>query len=275
MNIHTFAKMRRTQLGLSLVELMVAMALGLLLMTGVVQVFLSSRQTYAANEAMGRLQENGRFALEFIARSARLAGYVEPVFEGGKPLALVRPSCSGLPSTIPTELCTSSGSGNDPDSVAFVFQPPITDAARRDCLGNTITENNMMVINHYSIIPATATAPAALGCRAYKFNDTTGSWTSGPSAQELISGVDSLQVLYGINTSGDARSANQYISADQVTNWNNVKAVRIAVLANSINTLTPAPAGRNFVLLDAAPITFTDNRARQIFSTTIQLKNTF
>jgi Tfp pilus assembly protein PilW len=254
---------------------MVAMALGLLLMTGVIQVFLSSRQTYAANEAMGRLQENGRFALEFIARSARLAGYTEPVFEGGKPLALVRPSCTGLPGTIPVELCASTGSGSASDSVAFVFQPPFTDGVRRDCLGNTITENNMLLISHYSIIPATATTPAALGCRAYKFNGTTGSWTSGPAVQELISGVDSLQVLYGVNTSGDSRSANQYVSADRVTNWNNVRAVRIAVLANSIDPLSPAPAERNFVLLDADPLSFADNRARQIFSTTIQLKNTF
>lgn len=275
MSISNFTNLRRTQLGLSIVELMVAMALGLLLMTGVIQVFLSSRQTYAANEAMGRLQENGRFALEFIARSARLAGYTEPVFEGGKPLALVRPSCTGLPGTIPTDLCTSAGIANAPDSVAFVFQPPFTDGVRRDCLGNTIAESNMLLINHYSIIPATATTPASLGCRAYKFNDTTGSWTSGPAAQELISGVDSLQVLYGINTSGDSRSANQYVSADRVTNWNNVRAVRIAVLANSIEPLSPAPAERNFVLLDADPINFADNRARQIFSTTIQLKNTF
>lgn len=275
MSISNFTTLRRTQLGLSVVELMVAMALGLLLMTGVIQVFLSSRQTYAANEAMGRLQENGRFALEFIARSARLGGYVEPVFEGGKPLALVRPSCTGLPGTTPVELCTSEGGGNAADSIGFVFQPPVTEGARRDCLGNTITENNMLLINHYSIIPATATTPAALGCRAYKFNTATGSWTSGPAAQELISGIDSLQVLYGINTSGDARSANQYVSADRVTNWNDVRAVRISVLANSIDNLTPAPAGRNFVLLDAAPLAFNDSRARQIFSTTIQLKNTF
>lgn len=114
MSISNLTNTRRTQLGLSLVELMVAMALGLLLMTGVIQVFLSSRQTYAANEAMGRLQENGRFALEFIARSARLAGYTEPVYEGGKPLALVRPSCTGL--LVPLQLIFA------PAQVAAVVQ---------------------------------------------------------------------------------------------------------------------------------------------------------
>lgn len=268
-------QLRRLQVGLSIVELMVALALGLLLMTGIIQVFLSSRQTYSANEAMGRMQENGRFALEFIARSARQAGYVEPIYMSGKPLPLVRPACAGLPGTIPTTLCTTQGAGSGSDSVGFVMQPTVTDGTRRDCLGNTIADNDVLIINHFEIIPATGTKPAALGCRAYKYNGTNpDGWTSGPAAQELISGVDSLQVLYGITTAGDSRSANQYVSADRVTDWNKVRAVRIAVLANSVDNLTPAPANRNFALLDAAPIAIADNRARQIFTTTIQLKNT-
>ena len=267
--------LKRLQVGLSIVELLVALALGLLLMTGVIQVFLSSRQTYAANEAMGRMQENGRFALDFIARSARQAGYVEPIYVGGKPLPLVRPACAGLPGTIPTTLCTTQGAGNASDTVAFVMQPTVADGARRDCLGNTINENDVLIINQFEIIPATANAPAALGCRAYKFNGASApDWTSGPAAQELISGIDSMQVLYGINTAGDSRSANQYVSADRVSDWSKVRAVRIAVLANSVDNLNPAPANRNFALLDATPITIADNRARQIFTTTIQLKNT-
>lgn len=281
MSIRNFTALRRTQLGLSVVELMVAMALGLLLMTGVIQVFLSSRQTYAANEAMGRLQENGRFALEFIARSARLSGYIEPVFQGGKPIVIVPESCAGLPGTPPAGMCSENnidnGSGRLTDSISFVFQPPLTDGARRDCLGTDLSSlpfpNNRLVVNNY-FIDATVN-PAALKCRTYSFvNSPTSSQTTMVTG-EIISGIDNLQVLYGINTSGDSRSANQYVSADRVTNWNNVRSVRIALLANSIDTLTPAPTERNFVLLDAAPITFTDNRARQIFSTTIQLKNTF
>ena len=266
MNISNLTITRRTQLGLSLIELMVAMALGLLLMTGVIQVFLSSRQTYAANEAMGRLQENGRFALEFVARSARLAGYTDPVFEGDKPLTLLPEDCSGFSPEVKEDICDDPKHTPGTSTAAFVYQPPLTDGLRRDCQGTTVADDTL-IISQYLI------SAGALSCRSY--NLKTLAWISGPDAQELISGVDSLQALYGVNTSGDSRSANQYVSADRVTNWNNVRAVRIAVLANSIEPLTPAPAQRNFVLLDAAPISFADNRARQIFSTTIQLKNTF
>ena len=63
------------QRGLSLVELMIAMALSLLLMLGVIQIFLSSKQTYSTNSALSRVQESGRFAMEFLTQDIRNAGY--------------------------------------------------------------------------------------------------------------------------------------------------------------------------------------------------------
>lgn len=63
------------QKGLSLVELMVAMLLGLVLMAGVLQVFLASKRTYTYQTALSRVQENGRIAQEFFSRDIRMAGY--------------------------------------------------------------------------------------------------------------------------------------------------------------------------------------------------------
>lgn len=63
------------QKGLSLVELMVAVTLGLVLMGGVIQLFLSSRVVFSTQQSLSRVQENGRFAIEFITRDLRQAGY--------------------------------------------------------------------------------------------------------------------------------------------------------------------------------------------------------
>lgn len=63
------------QSGLSLVELMIALALGLVLTLGVTQVFLGSNKTYRTNDAIGFLQENLRFSMSRISREARMAGY--------------------------------------------------------------------------------------------------------------------------------------------------------------------------------------------------------
>ncbi len=284
--------MRRQQLGLSLVELMVALLLGLVLMTGIIQVFLASRQTYNTNEAMARMQENGRFALEFISRSARLAGYAEPIFTGNSPLPLVRPACTGQPGSLPaTPPCTTNGNGNGSDSIGFILRPPVIDGARRDCIGNNLDDPgtpgklidaNDLIINEFSV--SNNNGESALSCRSYAYDSSTGvgKWTAGPGFQPLIDGIDRMQILYGITTEGDPRSANQYVSADRVgdtlSDWQNVRSVRISVLANSLVTTDSTPANRQFALLDATPLTAgdlnNDRRSRQIFTTTIQLKNT-
>lgn len=63
------------QRGLTLVEVMVAIAISLVLLTGVIQIFIENRQTYRAQEALSRVQENGRFAMHFLTREIRMAGF--------------------------------------------------------------------------------------------------------------------------------------------------------------------------------------------------------
>ena len=68
-------KFRLNQNGLTLAELLVATAVGLILMTGIYQIFLSSDTGYRYNEQLSRLQENGRFVLDLISRDARMADF--------------------------------------------------------------------------------------------------------------------------------------------------------------------------------------------------------
>lgn len=61
--------------GFSLVELMVSIVIGLILIAGVLSIFVSSKVTYTTNEKTGRLQENGRVALDFFSHDLRSSGY--------------------------------------------------------------------------------------------------------------------------------------------------------------------------------------------------------
>jgi type IV pilus assembly protein PilW len=125
--------------GLTLVELMVAMVLSLVLMLGAIQLFTGSKQTYQLSDALGRVQETGRFALDLLARDIRLGGFTgciaapdfsnllnstpwqydfaQPVFgyEGGV-------------SVFPAELTSGSGAAwsaaNDPDAIVVLFGDP-------------------------------------------------------------------------------------------------------------------------------------------------------
>lgn len=66
----------RGESGFSLVEIMVAIAISLLLLAGVVAIFMSSRASYETTNKFSRIQENGRFAIDQILRDIRTAGYV-------------------------------------------------------------------------------------------------------------------------------------------------------------------------------------------------------
>ena len=63
------------QTGVTLVEILIALVLGLLLLGGIIQIFLSSSQISRTQEALSEVQENGRYALEIVSRDLRLAGF--------------------------------------------------------------------------------------------------------------------------------------------------------------------------------------------------------
>lgn len=70
------------QKGLSLIELMVSLVIGLILMTGVVEMFMSSKGTFTTQNAMSRVQEAGRLAIDFMAKDIRQAGYAGCISRG-------------------------------------------------------------------------------------------------------------------------------------------------------------------------------------------------
>lgn len=65
---------RSRQGGVTLIELMVAMTLGLIIIGGVFAVYLSTADARRTNESISRLQENARFALRAVKEDLRLAG---------------------------------------------------------------------------------------------------------------------------------------------------------------------------------------------------------
>jgi type IV pilus assembly protein PilW len=61
--------------GMSLIELLIAMAIGMLMMLGAVTLFSNNKRIYKELNSTGRLQENARFAVEILIKDIRMAGY--------------------------------------------------------------------------------------------------------------------------------------------------------------------------------------------------------
>lgn len=78
---HLFAA--RHQRGLTLIELMVAMVLGLLVAAGIITVFMSTSFSNKAQKQMAHLQENGRFAMSTLKRDIGMANAQYCTASGG------------------------------------------------------------------------------------------------------------------------------------------------------------------------------------------------
>lgn len=111
------------QFGVSLIELMLALALGSVVTTGVISLFVSNAKTYSLLIGQSRMQESARFALEFIGRSVRIAGY-RGCFSSGTVYTTMNP----IPAEpmIPYEFDLRNGVEAYEATGAGVWSPPLT-----------------------------------------------------------------------------------------------------------------------------------------------------
>jgi type IV pilus assembly protein PilW len=125
---------RKTQKGVSLVEIMIAVVIGLLLMAGVGQIYISSKQTYRLQDAQSRMQENARYALELLSNDIRIAGYSGCAnLNSITPNVIANPPIIALTATSALSGYNASGSSWNPalsSTLSGLSKPPLagTDA---------------------------------------------------------------------------------------------------------------------------------------------------
>lgn len=108
----------KIQRGFSLMEIMIALTIGLILIAGTAQMFLSSKESFNIQEGIGNMQETGRTAMFFLQRDIRMAGF--PRREG--------PPAFNAAGTL-------NGAAGAPDQIRVQFQ------SRSDCLGQRVDPN--------------------------------------------------------------------------------------------------------------------------------------
>jgi type IV pilus assembly protein PilW len=202
------------QRGLTLVELMIAMTLGLLILLAVSSIYIGSRQTFRMQEDNARLQETGRYALEVLGRSIRQAGFwnmsINPV--------------ATATAFVGTPITGANGAAGAPDTVTVQYDGLLGD---RDCEG-TVLAANAVIAEAYSLNGSN------LVCDG---NDALA------AASPLVSDIEDVQILYGIDTTptDTVQSVGQYKAAPTAAEWPNVVSARVCVQARSANSVNNAP----------------------------------
>lgn len=253
-------KVNRNQ-GIGLIELMIAMVLGLLITAAVVQFFLTNRQTFNLQQGVASVQEQGRFAVDFLSREMMTAGYGDVA----QPFAFSHNAIEGLSAD------RSHSQDGDLFDVIVLFLEDGTDCAggkiNETTSGDTITTD----VTWKRISVTEEDDSGILQC-----NDSDG------NSNVLIDNVEAFQVLYGVSSDPEGTVAERYAAASDIEASDKVVSVRYGVLvaSNSVAVQEREHIEMPAYLLDLAldtdndeSIDFKDGRLRRVFISTVALRN--
>lgn len=205
---------------MTLIEIMVAMLIGLFLIGGVMNSFVSSKASSAVQEAVVEIDENSRFSMEMLASNIRLAGYKKDPWASTTtvfPATTMFPVAGQFTSGV-------EGGANQADTINIrylgsVDSVGVVDGRVTDCEGTPI--GNVLVEQSFSIIGS------ELICT---INGAT------PQQVMLAENVTNMQILYGEDVSGNG-SVNKFVQASSVTDWSRIISVKIGLVFNSEDQL--------------------------------------
>lgn len=294
----------RNQRGLSLVELMIALTIGLLLLLGITTLIVHQSRTRDELEKSSRQIENGRYAMQILHDEIQHAGFYGEYYSSGTPPATLPDPCAtgataaGLvalrsamplpiqgynsaatspittcipaanfkpgtdilvvrraatepetgtinPSTPPEALLQSTAANYVLDVVSASFNvnnpplpAPFTLTGRDATIPATLREYWVRI---YFISPCSTMANGST-CTAsddngrpiptLKMLDVTGE-NAGQGPISLVEGIENLQLDYGLDTNADGYPESYTMAPATTTDWSNVMAVRVNLLARN------------------------------------------
>lgn len=303
--------LRRLQAGVTLVELLVAMVLGIFLVGAVGIIYVSTSTGSRSSTLESQMNEDATLALELLQQQLRLAGYSTLDKDDDNKrrfYGLAVRGCEGGFQTNADGGTTAFGSlsctDNDsaPDSLAIRYQATLLNSQEVDdggvkypdnCSHNAIrnwvagaTEGSTASIaladNRYYIANDANDSVPTLHCRGR--DGSAGDGFSNATA--LVPNIEDMQVLFAVTRQpvDDEPLPHQvtaYLTAEEVDDltdgWTRVAAVQVCLLARSAQ---PAPRGANSndelgFYRDCAgnDQTSDDRYLRRAYVTTVQLRN--
>lgn len=308
------------QRGLAMAEVLVSMGLGLLVLLAASALLVAASSNYRNNTESMRLHDGGRYALEVLAQAVRQASYVN-WDEEQAPAGLAMDAEASIAGLDASSLSRGSdgitgplgGAVNGSDVLALRFSGSGTggngDGSVINCGGFAVPGQQSATLRGWSIfyVAADAGGESELRCKYRGAN--------GWGADAVVRGVDSFQVLYGLDTDMPADGVpNTYINASGVdaldntlalagttpaqrerelrrlTYWKRVCSVKLALLLHGETGSRPDSDPMWFDLFGTAYSGLAGGdtgthieeqnlpaalriRARQIFSTTVFLRN--
>ena len=268
----------KKQSGLSLIELLVVMIIGLFITVGISSVYVGNKRTNMTTDELSLLQANGRAVLEQLTEVIQHTGYKSTRSSLDSEMfilgAVATSRCSGgSDSVVNTGLFSAiENDTTQGDTIGVVYLGD--NSLTTDCTG-TVIPNDCRLSNADD-------APPVNAARIYNYfkADTNpagmpvltcaGSLTA--TEEEIAEGVENLQISYGEDADRDG-VADRFVSSADVTDWASIVSVNVAVLVRSLRPVAVRATARSYQLLDDVVISTNDKYLRAVFTTTIRLRN--
>jgi type IV pilus assembly protein PilW len=256
------------QQGYTLIELMIALALGLVIVAAAVMLLLTGIRSQALQQGVAHLQDDANFGLNYITQDVRLANLQattakidDQILKGGIVL-----SHANLPETLHSlnpALLSLGGSGIsnvDQKSDQLVIQYKPMTAGGFDCQGRRIEDASYTIVQRYFLRSDSAKhsgeeQPLSLVCDSGRYTDSSQTILDyGDNGEIIMKRVDQFHVLLSISTDTNQR---RYISIEDYKalgeNKPRILAVYIAALTRSEQNVGKDQAiqqNNKFTLLD-------------------------
>lgn len=336
--------------GLSLVELMIAMTIGLATVGAVGWIYLGTSKTYRTQDALARLQEGARYAFEVISSDLRMAGAAGCGYSTGTNVitnfddlwyanlfeqSLVSDDADAGAGT-ETEFSDALRVVRADVSREYVVQAHNTGGTVTFAAAHDLTNGALMLAtdcNHAAVFQVATASGADItyatggspgnatinlgtsaayeflpGSRLYRLNASTYYVDTNPAGEpalfrtrpigasatltpeELVEGVEDLQVTFGIDTSpaldgeidfidpdgdGDpyltAAQVNSSLAGTPADKWARVVSVRISLLMRTVED-NVLPESQTYTY-NGATTTPADRRLRKVFTHVVAMRN--
>jgi len=229
---------RSEQDGFTLIELMIALLIGLFLAGGLLVLVQDNRRVFGNQNQLAQLQDSERLALSMMTDVIQMAGYFpDPTSNSAQSTMLATTATATTPAMVAGQALTGASNAAVPgagDSITVRYTTSGSDGILT-CTGTSSTGAILTYINTFSVVK-NAAGVGQLVCTR-----------ENGVLYPLINGVENLRVTYGVNTTGSGNNVDSYQNADQVTaasNWSNVISLQIELTFANPLYVAGAPQGQ-------------------------------
>jgi type IV pilus assembly protein PilW len=242
--------------GHTLLELMIAMALGLLIVVAALSLYRSQRMAFERAADAARIQDSGVAALDLLGQQLQMAGFATNADRVDA--ALIGCAQGRVIGADTASSCETLASHSDGVQIRYAADTiatwPTSANAPTDCLGQAVAD--AFITNRYYAKTSPSTGEPELYCEG-----------SGKQAQPMVEGIERIRVSYWLAGASGGVDAS-VVPRDR---WPDVSAMDVCVLVRGALVQTKRKA--SYIDCNGAPGTIEDGRTRQAFWRRIAIRN--